>query len=181
VRRHVLRELREVAPVERLRAVAERLVGILVDLDDDPVRPDRSCRERKRRHQRATTRSVSRPFFGMEAVEYRTATRTKLGAMLGIKEYPTPTVPGMFNPLLATQFSFVLTQSFSFLPKPAAQDLLQRQYNRLANVGDLAISQAEELKDALDAGGSRLLETCDDPRIGDGAARRRTRHRLKIT
>jgi type IV secretion system protein VirB4 len=95
--------------------------------------------------------SMTRPFFGLEALEYRTATRTKLGAMLGIKEYPTPTIPGMFNPLLAARFPFVLTQSFSFLPKPAAQDLLQRQHNRLVNVGDLAISQAEELKDALDA------------------------------
>ncbi len=95
--------------------------------------------------------STTRPFFGIEALEYRTAARTRLGAMLGIKEYPTRTVTGMFNSLLAAEFPFVLTQSFSFLPKSVAQDLLQRQYNRLANVGDLAISQTEELKEALDA------------------------------
>ncbi|HUI63158.1 MAG TPA: VirB4 family type IV secretion/conjugal transfer ATPase, partial [Steroidobacteraceae bacterium] len=95
--------------------------------------------------------ATTRPFFGVEALEYRTATRTRLGAILGIKEYPTPTVTGMFNRLLTADFPFVLTQSFGFLAKPVAQSLLQRQYNRLGNVGDLAVSQAEELREALDA------------------------------
>lgn len=95
--------------------------------------------------------ATTRPFFGTEALEYRTATHTCVGALLGIKEYPTPTVTGMFNRLLTTNFPFVLTQSFTFLAKSAAQSLLQRQYNRLGNAGDLAVSQAEELKDALDA------------------------------
>lgn len=95
--------------------------------------------------------ATTRPFFGIEALEYRTATQTRVGALLGIKEYPTPTVTGMFNRLLTADFPFVLTQSFTFLAKAAAQSLLQRQYNRLGNAGDLAVSQAEELKDALDA------------------------------
>jgi type IV secretion system protein VirB4 len=95
--------------------------------------------------------ATTRPFFGVEAIEYRTATHTRFGALLGIKEYPTPTVAGMFNRLLTAGFPFVLTQSFTFLAKAAAQSVLQRQYNRLGNVGDLAVSQAEELRDALDA------------------------------
>src|SRR6202035_5368573 len=53
--------------------------------------------------------------------------------------------------LLSAPFSFVLTQSFAFLSKATGQGLLQRQYNRMTNAGDFAISQAEELKDALDA------------------------------
>jgi type IV secretion system protein VirB4 len=44
--------------------------------------------------------ATTRAFFGSEAMEYRTPTQTRLGAFLGIKEYPTPTAPGMFNPLL---------------------------------------------------------------------------------
>jgi len=43
--------------------------------------------------------------------------------MLGIKEYPTPTTVGMFDPLLAAPFAFVLTQSFSFLTKANSQSL----------------------------------------------------------
>jgi type IV secretion system protein VirB4 len=94
---------------------------------------------------------TSRLLFGTEAIEYRSPTSTRVGAMLGIKEYPTPSVVGMYNRLLSAPFSFVATQSFSFLSKPAGQALLQRQFNRMANAGDFAISQAAELKEALDA------------------------------
>src|SRR5439155_1032586 len=65
--------------------------------------------------------------------------------------YPTPSVVGMFNRLLSAPFPFVLTQSFAFLTKASSQALLQRQFNRMVNAGDFAVSQAEELKDALDA------------------------------
>jgi len=95
----------------------------------------------------ATTRSL----FGNEVIEYRLPSETRLGAFLGIKEYPTPTSVGMYNALLSAPFEFVLTQSFSFLTKGTAQGLLQRQYNRMANAGDFAVSQAEELNEALDA------------------------------
>lgn len=94
--------------------------------------------------------TTSRLLFGSEALEYRTASQTRVAAFLGIKEYPTPSVVGMFNPLMAVPFSFVLTQSFTFLGKASAQQLLGRQYNQMVNAGDLAVSQAEDLKDALD-------------------------------
>jgi type IV secretion system protein VirB4 len=93
----------------------------------------------------------TRLLFGFEAMEYRLASRTRLGAMLAIKEYPTPSVVGMFDRLLSAPFPFVLTQSFTFLTKAAGQALLQRQMNRMANAGDFAVSQAEELVEALDA------------------------------
>jgi type IV secretion system protein VirB4 len=95
--------------------------------------------------------AVSRVSFGTEALEYRLPCGTRSGAMLGIKEYPTPTQVGMFNALLSAPFPLVLTQSFAFLSKPSGQALLQRQFNRMVNAGDFAVSQAEELKDALDA------------------------------
>jgi type IV secretion system protein VirB4 len=95
--------------------------------------------------------ATTRLFFGSETVEYRSATGTRLGAVLGIKEYPTPTVPGMLDRLLSARFAFVLTQSFAFLSKASGQALLARQINRMANAGDFAVSQAEELGDALDA------------------------------
>lgn len=95
--------------------------------------------------------ATTRLSFGTEAIEYRLATATRVGAMLGIKEYPTPSVVGMYDRLLSAPFAFVLTQSFVFLTKTAGQNLLQRQFNRMANAGDFAISQAEELKEALDA------------------------------
>src|SRR5262249_40261610 len=95
--------------------------------------------------------ATTRLFFGTEAIEYRLPSETRVGAMLGIKEYPTPTVVGMYNRLLSAPFPLVLTQSFSFLAKQTSQALLQRQFHRMMNAGDFAVSQAEELKEALDA------------------------------
>ena len=91
--------------------------------------------------------STSRPIFGVEVIEYRPASFTLLGAMLGIKEYPTPTVTGMFHGLLSAPFPLILTQSFTFLSKGSSQGLLQRQYNRMANAGDFAVTQAAQLKE----------------------------------
>ena len=93
---------------------------------------------------------TSRVFFGQEAIEYRTPTQTRIGAFLGIKDYPTPTTPGLFNRLLTVDFPFVLTQSFAFLEKSTAQKLLARQQSRLVNAGDLAVSQAAAIDEALD-------------------------------
>ena len=95
--------------------------------------------------------ATSRILFGTEVIEYRLPTRTRLAAMLGIKEYPTPSSVGMLNALLSAPFEFVLTQSFAFLTKATAQGLLQRQYARMGNAGDFALTQAEELIGALDA------------------------------
>ena len=95
--------------------------------------------------------ATSRVFFGNELIEYRPLSARRVGAMLGIKEYPTPSVPGMLDALLGAPFAFVLTQSFVFLSKASGQQLLSRQINRMANAGDFAYSQAEELTEALDA------------------------------
>ena len=94
--------------------------------------------------------ATSRLLFGRETMEYRTASESRFGAFIGIKEYPTPTSPGLLNRLLTAPFPFVLSQSYAFLPKSTAQALLGRQYHRMRNAGDLAVSQAEALKVALD-------------------------------
>jgi type IV secretion system protein VirB4 len=95
--------------------------------------------------------STTRVLFGSEAIEYRLPSATRVGAILGIKEYPTPSSVGMYNRLLSAPFSLVLTQSFAFLSRAAGQGLLQRQFHRMSNAGDFAVSQAAQLKEALDA------------------------------
>ena len=69
---------------------------------------------------RSTQRGArtSRLSFGTEAIEYRLPTGTRVGAMLGIKEYPTPDASSACSiALLSAPFPFVLTQSFAFLPR----------------------------------------------------------------
>lgn len=94
--------------------------------------------------------ALSRVLIGHETIEYRTPNATRFGAILGIKEYPTPTTPGMLNRLLRAPFGFVLTQSFAFVSKSTAVGLLNRQYHRLKNASDIALSQASALRAALD-------------------------------
>jgi type IV secretion system protein VirB4 len=93
---------------------------------------------------------TSRPLFGHETLEYRTPVQSRLGAMLGIKEYSTPTPPGVLNGLLTAPFPFVLTHSFTFIPKATAVQLMTRQYRRMCATEDLGQSQVQELKQALD-------------------------------
>jgi type IV secretion system protein VirB4 len=98
--------------------------------------------------------ATTRLLIGWETIEYRMPTQTRFGACLGIKEYPTPTTPGQLNRLLTAPFAFTLTQSFAFLAKPTALGLLSRQFHRLRNAADVAVSQAAALKVALDQLGS---------------------------
>ncbi|TLY75214.1 MAG: VirB4 family type IV secretion/conjugal transfer ATPase, partial [Gammaproteobacteria bacterium] len=94
--------------------------------------------------------ATTRLLFGAETIEYRLPDATRAGAMLGIKEYPTPSVVGMYNRLLSAPFPLVLTQSFSFLSRAAGQALLQRQFHRMANAGDFSREIAERYKVAVD-------------------------------
>lgn len=93
---------------------------------------------------------AARPIIGRETIEYRLPTATRVGAFIGIQDYATPTWPGMLDPLLSAPCSFICTNSFTFLSRPVAQGLLVRQGNQLANSGDFAVSQAEQIPTALD-------------------------------
>ena len=91
-----------------------------------------------------------RPFFGSDTFALKGITQTRLGASLGIAEYPEHTEAGLLNALLSAPFELVLSQSFQFLSKPVATELLLKQQNRLHTTGDLAHSQVQAIDDGLD-------------------------------
>lgn len=92
----------------------------------------------------------NRIFFGADAFEIRDVCENKYGAILGINEYPEGTEPGLLNALLSAPFPLILTQSFNFLSKPVAIEMLSRQQRRMKAAGDLATSQIDAIDDALD-------------------------------
>lgn len=92
---------------------------------------------------------TSRPLFGREALEFRAPDRSSVAGALGIKEYPHPTVPGLFNELLRAPYEFVLTQSFTCMDKASARTALKRQRDRLESTEDDAEEQIEDLNQAL--------------------------------
>ncbi len=96
--------------------------------------------------------AYKRPFFGARAVELlgATAESTRLGAMLSIKEYGPETAAGMLDSFLTLAFEFVLTQSFAFSNRAEALSEIQKQQRILQQTEDLALSQVEDINQALD-------------------------------
>ncbi|MGL9623045.1 VirB4 family type IV secretion/conjugal transfer ATPase [Bradyrhizobium sp. U531] len=92
----------------------------------------------------------NRIIFGRESLEIRGAGGSRFAGMLGLKEYPASTRPGLLNSLLSAPFELILTQSFAFLSKADAKTVLTRKQNQLVSAQDPAASQIDELSDALD-------------------------------
>ncbi|MCL1077102.1 VirB4 family type IV secretion/conjugal transfer ATPase [Parashewanella spongiae] len=91
-----------------------------------------------------------RPLFGVDTFALKGITQTRFGSCLGISEYPEQTEAGLLNALLSAPFELILTQSFQFISKPVAIELLQRQQKRLYTTGDFAHSQIEAIDIGLD-------------------------------
>src|SRR4029079_12532818 len=77
---------------EQLRSELLEYFGLLINGEAQPVPVPRGPLN--------SALASTRPLFGVEALEYRTPTHTRLGAFLGIMEYATPTSPGVFSALL---------------------------------------------------------------------------------
>jgi len=93
---------------------------------------------------------LDRPLFGREVIELRGAGSSCYAGIFGIKEYPAITRPGMLNSLLKAPFEFLLTQSFSMASKAESRTIMTRKQNQMANAGDRALSQIDDLDMALD-------------------------------
>lgn len=91
-----------------------------------------------------------RTIFGGETVEIRDADRSSFGGIFGIREYPALTTPRQFESLLAVDFGFVLTQSFTFLGRASAAERFRLRQKQMENADDRAKSQMFDLIDAAD-------------------------------
>lgn len=95
--------------------------------------------------------AVSRPFFGKGGLmAIKTPTKTYYSSILSILDYPSITSPVILNELLSMPFEFTFAQSFTFLSKAVAVGRMTRQQARMVNAGDVAVSQIEQIDDALD-------------------------------
>ena len=93
---------------------------------------------------------TDRVIVGREAIEIRGPGGSTYAAAFGLREYPATTWPGMFDAVLAAPYRCVLTQTFGFLAKPAAQAILTRKQNQMVAAQDKAASQAQALTEAAD-------------------------------
>lgn len=93
---------------------------------------------------------TDRVIVGREAIEIRGPGGSSYAAAFGLREYPATSWPGMFDAVLAAPYRCVLTQSFGFLAKQAAQAVLTRKQNQMVTAEDKAASQTAALSEAAD-------------------------------
>ncbi len=94
--------------------------------------------------------SSKRLFFGKDALEVRGNISSKLGALLSIKEYADSTHAGLLDSFLEIPAEFILTQSFVFTDRQVYLRKIQTQQRKMVQTEDLAVSQIEEIGQALD-------------------------------
>ena len=127
---------------------------------------------------------TDRVIVGREAIEIRGPGGSTFAAGFGMREYPATTWPGMFDAVLVAPYRCVLTQTFGFLGKQDAQDIMTRKQNQMTVAGDKAASQTAALSDAADLLQSNAFVMGDHhltlvtfadslPALGDVAARAR--------
>lgn len=92
----------------------------------------------------------NRLIFGRDAFEVRGSLGSRLGAILSVKEYPDQTQFGMLDRFLEIPVEFVITQSFLFTDRQAALGKIQTQQRKMLQTEDLAVSQIEQIDEALD-------------------------------
>jgi len=93
---------------------------------------------------------INRLYFGGSAFEIRSATGTRYGGIVSIKEYAPHTAAGMLDAFLQLPFEFVVSQSYQFENRQTNIGSMQLKQNRMMQAQDKARSQISEISEALD-------------------------------
>ena len=94
---------------------------------------------------------ISRLFFGKKSIEARHPNETKYAGVVSIKEYRPSTHAGVFDGFMQMPFELIISQSFSFIDRMIAISSMQLQQRRLVQSEDVAVSQVQEIDEALDS------------------------------
>ncbi|WP_116237419.1 VirB4 family type IV secretion/conjugal transfer ATPase [Parasphingopyxis lamellibrachiae] len=90
--------------------------------------------------------------FGQQTIERAAAgdSPQSFVAMISIKDYPTHTLPGMFDELYRLPFEMTVSQSFAFVERREALSRMNLAVRRMRSAEDEAVSLREELLIAKD-------------------------------
>ncbi len=94
---------------------------------------------------------ISRLYFGSKSVEIHNPNGVKYGGIVSIKEYRPSTHAGVFDGFMQMPCELIITQSFSFINRMIAISSMQLQQRRLVQSEDVAVSQIQEIDQALDS------------------------------
>ncbi len=98
------------------------------------------------------TLAQTRISFGVDTIDLKgpTAANRRYAAMIGIKDYPPATAPGLLDNLLRLPHEMVVTQSFGFVDRTAALGRMNLALRRMRASDDDAVSLRADLVQAKD-------------------------------
>ena len=104
----------------------------------------------------------SRLSFGLDAMESVTPSQRSFASILGIKEYPDATRPGLLDSLLRISHELVITETFAPVERQTARERIDLALRRLKSADEAAATERSEMMAARDAVGAGHLSFGDN-------------------
>jgi type IV secretion system protein VirB4 len=95
-----------------------------------------------------------RASFGLDAMELKGSGQPEFAAMLGLKEYPKATSPGLLDPLLRLPFEMIVTESYAPNERTTARERIDLALRRSRSVDEEAAAERADMMAARDALGN---------------------------
>lgn len=95
-----------------------------------------------------------RASFGLDAMELRGSADPDFAAILGLKDYPEATAPGLLDGLLRLPYEMVVTESYAPNERTTARERIDLALRRSRSVDEEAAAERAEMMAARDALGS---------------------------
>ncbi|MBX7535049.1 VirB4 family type IV secretion/conjugal transfer ATPase [Qipengyuania sp. GH1] len=92
--------------------------------------------------------------FGLDAIEMRGSGSADFGAILGLKDYPEATSPGLLDGLLRLPFEMVVCESYAPAERQTARERMDLAIRRLKSADEEAAAERSDMMAARDALGN---------------------------
>lgn len=94
---------------------------------------------------------ISRMYFGSKSIEIHHPDSVKYAGLVSIKEYRPSTHAGVFDGFMTMPCEIIISQSLTYIDRMFAISSMQLQQRRLVQSEDVAVSQIQEIDEALDS------------------------------
>lgn len=95
-----------------------------------------------------------RASFGLDAMELRGSGKPDFAAILGLKDYPEATSPGLLDPLLRLPYEMVVTETYAPSERTTARERIDLALRRSRSVDEEAAAERADMMAARDALGA---------------------------
>lgn len=135
----------------RSERVNSELLELLSALYNGEMRPVRRPADNSDLGQMLPYRRTS---FGLDALEVRGSGAPEFAGILGLKDYPEATSPGLLDSLLRLPYEMVLTESYAPAERTTAKERIDLALRRLRSVDEEAAAERADMLTARDSLGN---------------------------